>query len=37
MFDRADVYDCAVPAGSCAPIGEVATESGDPMFIGNDM
>ena len=33
----ADVFDCAVPAGSCVPIGEVSTESGDPAFIGNDM
>lgn len=34
---RADVYDCELPAGTCEPVGRVGTASGDPMFIGNDM
>jgi hypothetical protein len=36
-WNSSAVFDCTVPAGSCVAIGEVATESGDPMFIGNDM
>ncbi|WP_027863532.1 hypothetical protein [Marmoricola sp. URHB0036] len=31
------VYDCQIPSGACERIGSVSTESGDPMFIGNDM
>jgi hypothetical protein len=31
------VYDCQIPSGACERIGSVTTESGDPMFIGNDM
>jgi len=29
-----DMYDCAVPSGSCTYLGREA--SGDPVFIGND-
>jgi hypothetical protein len=35
--NSADVFDCTVPDGSCVPIGEVSTHSGDPVFIGTDM
>jgi hypothetical protein len=31
------VHDCEVPSGRCTEIGTIATRSGDPMFIGNDM
>jgi hypothetical protein len=31
------VYDCELPSGACEQIGEMSTEHGDPMFIGNDM
>jgi hypothetical protein len=31
------VYDCQIPTGACERVGSVTTESGDPMFIGNDM
>jgi hypothetical protein len=32
-----EVYDCEVPAGTCADLGPLTTEHGDPMFIGVDM
>jgi hypothetical protein len=31
------VRDCELPSGRCTEIGTIATRSGDPMFIGNDM
>lgn len=34
---KADVFDCEIPSGACTKIGAIATESGDPMFIGDDM
>jgi hypothetical protein len=34
---EADFFDCEIPSGSCTKIGAIATESGDPMFIGDDM
>ena len=34
---KADVFDCEVPSGSCTKIGKIVTQSGDPMFIGDDM
>lgn len=30
-------YDCVIPSGTCHEIGTVTTQSGDPVFIGNDM
>ena len=30
-------YDCEIPSGTCTEIGTVTTQSGDPVFIGNDM
>jgi hypothetical protein len=34
---KADVFDCAIPSGSCTKIGAISTEGGDPEFIGDDM
>jgi hypothetical protein len=34
---KADVFDCEIPSGSCVTIGHIDTDSGDPMFIGDDM
>jgi hypothetical protein len=34
---RSRVFDCTLDTGGCEQIGSVSTESGDPMFIGNDM
>lgn len=31
------VFDCEVPSGTCAEVGPLTPEGGDPMFIGNDM
>lgn len=31
------VFDCEVPSGACTPLGPLAPQGGDPMFIGNDM
>jgi len=31
------VYDCELPSGACEELGPLDPESGDPMFIGNDM
>jgi len=31
------VSDCEMPSGLCTELGEVKTENGDPVFIGNDM
>ncbi len=31
------VFDCEIPSGPCEEIGEMTTEHGDPMFIGDDM
>lgn len=35
--DDTEVFDCVVPSGACTDLGGLATRSGDPMFIGNDM
>jgi hypothetical protein len=37
MLLEAAVFDCEVPSGSCTKIGQISTEGGDPMFIGDDM
>jgi len=34
---RSRVFDCKLDTGGCEQIGSVSTESGDPIFIGNDM
>jgi hypothetical protein len=34
---RGVFYDCEIPSGICTHIGTVSAESGDPVFIGNDM
>jgi len=34
---RASVYDCGLPSGTCETLAPVSVTSGDPMFIGNDM
>lgn len=34
---KADVFDCDIPSGACTQIGNIDTEGGDPMFIGDDM
>jgi hypothetical protein len=31
------VHDCELPSGRCTEVGTIATRSGDPMFIGDDM
>ncbi|MGH3383725.1 MAG: hypothetical protein ACRDO1_04035 [Nocardioidaceae bacterium] len=33
----ATVYDCEIPSGVCTELSDVKTESGDPVFVGNDM
>jgi hypothetical protein len=30
-------FDCALPSGTCEPLGELETTGGDPVFMGNDM
>lgn len=36
-YPRYTVFDCEVPSGACTRLGPLTPESGDPMFIGNDM
>jgi hypothetical protein len=31
------VFDCELPSGACEVVGEMSTDSGDPMFVGDDM
>ena len=35
--DSARFFDCELPSGRCASLGEMEMVGGDPMFMGNDM
>ena len=36
-YPHVRVYDCEVPSGQCTDLGPLEANSGDPVFVGNDM